>query len=173
MAGVMDIIKKRRSVRSYTGEPVAKEKIERIIEAANHAPSAGNAYTWKIAVVQDGGLIRKIQSVSPGMLGRPAAILALCNDRKKAIETMGSKGGELFRFMDVAHAAQNICLMGAELGIGSCCIMSFNQDAVGALLEIPPQYRVDYLVALGYQDRDPVAPKKRSVEEAVLSWTGG
>jgi nitroreductase len=96
--------------------------------------------------------------------------MALCNDRGKAKKTLGSKGGEIFCFMDVAHAAQNICLLATELGIGSCCIMSFNSEAVGELLEVSPQYKVDYLVTLGYQDRAPLMPKKRSVEESVLSW---
>jgi nitroreductase len=171
MAGMMDIVKNRRSVRSHSDKPIEKEKIERIIEAANHAPSASNAYTWKIAVVQKKSLIRKIQSVSPGMLGSPTAVMALCNDREKAKKMGGSKGGEIFCIMDVAHAAQNICLQATELGIGSCCIMSFNPEAVGELLEVPQQYKVDYLVSLGYQDRKPLAPKKRNVEEAVLSWT--
>jgi len=171
MAGVLDVIKKRRSVRSYSDKQIEREKIKLLIEAANHAPSASNAYPWKIAVVKNKGLIRKIQSVSPGMLGSPTAVMALCNDREKAKKMGGSKGREIFCVMDVAHAAQNICLLAAELGIGSCCIMSFNSEAVGELLEVPPQYKVDYLVTLGYQDRKPLMPKKRSVEEAVLSWT--
>ena len=171
MTGVLDVIKKRRSVRSYSDKPIEREKLKLLIEGANHAPSASNAYPWMIAVVQNKGLIRKIQSVSPGMLGSPRAVMALCNDREKATKMVGNKGGEVFCFMDIAHAAQNICLLATELGIGSCCIMSFNSDAVGELLEVSPQYKVDYLVALGYQDREPSMPKKRSVEETVLSWT--
>jgi nitroreductase len=72
MAGISDVMKKRRSVRSHSDKPIEREKLERIIEAANHAPSASNAYPWKIVVVQNKGLIRKTQSVSPGMLGSPA-----------------------------------------------------------------------------------------------------
>ena len=170
MASVLDVIKKRRSVRSHTDTPVEREKLERLIEAANYAPSASNAYPWKIAVVQNKGLIRKIQSVSPGMLGSPMTVMALCNDREKAKKMVGKLGGEVFCLMDVAHAAQNICLLATELGIGSCCIMSFNSDAVGELLEVSPEYNVDYLVALGYRDLEPLMPKKRSVEEAVISW---
>jgi nitroreductase len=110
--------------------------------------------------------------LSPGMLGHPAALIAFCGDREKAQRKLGNRGGELFCFMDVAHAAQNICLLATDLGIGTCCIMSFNPDAVGELLDVPQGYTVDYLVSLGYPDDAPAAPKKRSLDEAVLSWKG-
>ncbi|HUT65842.1 MAG TPA: nitroreductase family protein [Spirochaetota bacterium] len=166
MANVLDIIKKRRSIRHYTDQPIAKEDLELFIDIANHAPSAGNVYPWKIAVVQDKLLLRKIQSVSPGMLGKPTAVMALCNDREK----IGSRGGWVLGFMDVAHAAQNICLAATELGIGSCCIKSFNPEAVAELLGVGEQYEVDYLLSLGYPSGEPVMLKKRSVEETVILW---
>lgn len=172
MATVLDIIRKRRSIRRHTERPVERKKIELLIEAANYAPSAGNIYPWKLAVVQDRVLLRKIQSVSPGMLGHPTALIALCSDREKAQNKLGSRGRELFCFMDVAHAAQNICLLATDLGIGTCCIMSFNPNAVGTLLEIAQEYTVDYLISLGYPEGAPAVPKKRSLEEAVLSWKG-
>jgi nitroreductase len=166
MTNVFDIIKRRSSTRHYTDQPIAKEDLELLIDTANHAPSAGNAYPWKIVVVQDKLFLRKIQSVSPGMLGKPTAVMALCNDR----EINRSRGGEALGLMDVAHAAQNICLAATGLGIGTCCIKSFNPDAVRELLSIGEQYDVDYLVSLGYPSGEPVVLKKRSVEETVLLW---
>jgi nitroreductase len=172
MDTVLDIIRKRRSIRSHTDRPIEREKIELLIEAANYAPSAGNIYPWKIVVVQDSRLVRKIQSVSPGMLGRPAALIAFCSDRQKAQSKLGNRGRDIFCFMDVAHAAQNLCILATELGIGTCCIMSFNREAVGEFLEIPEKYSADYLVSLGYPDGELIALEKRSLEETVLSWRG-
>jgi nitroreductase len=170
MESILEIMKKRRSVRSHLDKPIDREMIELMIEAANCAPSASNAYPWKVVVVQNRKLLRKIQAVSPGMLGRPAAVLAFCDDRERTGKSLGEFGAGIICLMDAAHAAQNVCLLAAELGIGSCCIMSFNPDAVGELLGIRSAYKVDYLVSLGYQDREPPALKKRSVDEAVISW---
>jgi nitroreductase len=72
--------------------------------------------------------------------------------------------------MDIAHAAQNICLEAAELGIGTCCIMSFNPDAVAELLDLPEGVTADYIISLGYPSGSQVKTKKRSVEETVLTW---
>jgi len=166
MTNVLDIIKRRRSIRGYTDQQIAKEDLELFIDAANQAPSASNAYPWKIVVVQEKTLLRKVQSVSPGMLGKPAAVMAFCTDREKT----GSRGGHELGLMDVAHAAQNICLAATDLGIGSCCIKSFNTEAVGELLEVGEQYEVCYLISLGYPSGEPVKLNKRTVEEAVILW---
>ena len=50
---ILEIIKKRRSVRDYLDEPVEKEKILKCLEAARLAPSACNAQPWKFIVVDD------------------------------------------------------------------------------------------------------------------------
>ncbi|UCB45079.1 MAG: nitroreductase family protein [Spirochaetota bacterium] len=170
MATILDIMKKRRSIRSHSSQPIKKQDMERLVEAAAWAPSAGNSYPWNIVIVQQKQLLRKIQAVSPGMLGNPTALIILCNDREKAQARVGSKGRELFCFMDIAHAAQNICLEATELGIGSCLIMSFNPDAVAELIDLPEPYTADYLISLGYSKGQQVSTKKRTVKETILSW---
>ena len=50
---VFEAIKKRRSVRAYADEKVSEEDIERLIDAARWAPSAGNIQPWEFVVVKD------------------------------------------------------------------------------------------------------------------------
>ena len=50
-----DIIRKRRSVRAFTDEPVSDEKLHRVLETARLAPSASNLQAWKFVVVTDAG----------------------------------------------------------------------------------------------------------------------
>ena len=172
MGSVMDMIKKRSSIRAHTDQSIKEKDLEKLVEAANWAPSAGNTYCWQVIIVQNRDLLRKIQFVSPGMLGNPAAAIVLCIDREKALKRVGTKGKELFCVMDIAHAAQNICLEATELGIGSCCIMSFNPDAVAELLDLPEGFTADYIISLGYPAGTRVKTKKRSVGETVLKWFG-
>ncbi|KPJ86507.1 MAG: hypothetical protein AMS17_12280 [Spirochaetes bacterium DG_61] len=170
MGTVLTVIKNRRSIRSHTDKPISESDIVKLIDAANWAPSAGNVYPWNIVIVQDKKLIRKIQAVSPGMLGTPTALIILCIDREKAFKRVGTKGKEILCIMDITHAAQNICLEATELDIGTCCIMSFNPDAVAELLTLPKQFSADYIISLGYTAGKPVSSKKRAVEETILSW---
>ena len=173
MGTVMDIIKKRCSVRAYTDQPINEKDLKKLVEAAGWAPSAGNSYSWQVIIVQNNDLLRKIQYVSPGMLGNPSADMVLCIEREKALKRVGTKGKELFCMMDIAHAAQNICLEATELGIGSCCIMSFNPDAVAELLDLPEDFTADYIISLGYPAGTQIKTKKRSVEETILTWIRG
>ena len=46
-----DAIRARRNVRQYTGQPIAREDLERILEAGRRAPSAGNGQPWNFVVV--------------------------------------------------------------------------------------------------------------------------
>ena len=54
-----ELVKKRYSVRRYSGEPVAREKIERCLEAARLAPSACNGQPWQFIVVDEPELKEK------------------------------------------------------------------------------------------------------------------
>ncbi len=55
----VEVIKTRRSVRSFSGEPVAKEDIEAILDCARFAPSASNSQPWRFLVTEDSGLIEE------------------------------------------------------------------------------------------------------------------
>ena len=50
---VIDAIRKRRSIMSFLGKPIPKEKLEKILDAGRLAPSANNKQPWKFVVVLD------------------------------------------------------------------------------------------------------------------------
>ena len=53
MNPVLKAIAERRAVRSYESKPVPREIINKIIEAANQAPSAMNSQPWRFVIVED------------------------------------------------------------------------------------------------------------------------
>ena len=56
----MDIIDRRRSVRSYQNREVEPEKIEKLLRAAMQAPSAGNQQPWEYLVAQDSDTLQRL-----------------------------------------------------------------------------------------------------------------
>ncbi|MDH5365311.1 MAG: nitroreductase family protein [Dehalococcoidia bacterium] len=166
---VFDIIKQRRSVRLYTEQAIEEDKLKKLVEAAIWAPSAGNIHAWNLVVVQRKKDIELIKAVSPGMLSNSTALMILCADRKKAY----GKGGEEWEVlskMDIAIAAQNICLEATELGLGSCIIRLFNPDAVRGLLDLPENMTPELMVSLGYPRSIPQPPSRRTVDDTVIRW---
>ena len=170
---VFDIIKNRRSVRFYTDEAIDEDKLRKLVEAAIWAPSAGNIHAWNIVILQRKGDIELVKAVSPGMLGNSTALMILCADKRKAYDRGGEMGKDVLSIMDIAIAAQNICLEATELGLGSCIVRSFNQDAVRVLLDLPEDIVPELLVSLGYPRSIPNPPPRRSVEDTVISWIKG
>jgi nitroreductase len=170
---VFDIIKQRRSVRFYTDEAIDEDKLKKLVEAAIWAPSAGNIHAWNIVIVQRKGDIELIKAVSPGMLGNATALMILCADKRRAYDKGGEVGRDVLSIMDLAIATQNICLEATELGLGSCIIKSFNQNAVRELLDLPENISPELVVSLGYPRSIPNPPPRRTVEDTVISWIKG
>jgi len=76
---VMDAILKRRSIRNFKPDPVEKEKIEKVLEAARRAPSWGNTQPWRFVVVQDKAKIEelseKVAAGQPQVASAPVVIV--------------------------------------------------------------------------------------------------
>jgi nitroreductase len=166
---VFNIIKQRRSVRLYTEQATEEDKLKKLAEAAIWAPSAGNIHAWNLVVVQRKKDIELIKAVSPGMLSNSTALMILCADRERAYNK-GGEEWEVLSKMDIAIAAQNICLEATELGLGSCIIRLFNQDAVRGLLDLPENMTPELVVSLGYPRGIPKPPSRRTVDDTVVRW---
>ncbi|MBC7098285.1 nitroreductase family protein [Candidatus Bipolaricaulota bacterium] len=157
---VLQAIQGRRSVRRFQARPVERELLERLVEVASWAPSGGNAQTWHFVVVTEPDRLRHIKAVSPGHLGDPPAVIALCQDMEAARRKGGELGGTL-AVMDSAMAAQNILLAAYDAGLGSCVIASFHKGAVGKLLGLPAGMEPVLLVSVGWPEQMPSPPPRR------------
>lgn len=155
-----DAIKGRRSVRSFVDKPVQRALLERLIEAAIWAPSGGNAQTWRFVAVSDPNQLQRIKTVSPGLLGDPTAVIAICQDLAEA-RAKGSTLGESFLApVDAAMATQNMLLAAHAEGLGTCVIASFHRRAVGRLLGVPETVEPMLLVSVGWSDITPDVPPR-------------
>jgi nitroreductase len=141
---VFEAVKKRHSARAYESTPVPDEKLDRILEAARLAPSAGSIQPWHFIVVTDRG---KREALAKG--GRYARFLAEspvtivgCGDQKASAN---------WHAVDVAIAMQNMVLTATAEGLGTCWVGSFSEERVKSLLKIPERFRVVALLAIGYR----------------------
>ncbi len=157
-----EAIRGRRSVRRFLQEPIERPILDRLIEAAMWAPSGGNAQTWRFVVVTEPERIAKLRTVSPGLLGDPPVVIAVCQDLAEA-RAKGSTLGETFLApLDSAMATQNLLLAAHAEGLGTCVIASFHKRAVGRLLELPDRVEVVLLVSVGRPAESPNPPSRRT-----------
>ena len=155
-----EVVKKRRSIRRYKDAPVPKETIEKILEAARIAPSAGHRQPWHFIVVQDKGTIEKLAGRSKWAAEAPAMIVGLADP----------EASPSWSDNDVGIAFEHIVLAATDLGLGTCWMGQTRRDAeVKELLKIPDKFKVIALTPLGVPDETP-GPKERKGLDEIVSW---
>lgn len=168
---VLEIIRKRRSVRKYKGNLIPRDVLLRVLEAARLAPSGKNYQPWKFIIVQDEGLKGKVAKASAEQyfIAEAALIIVACGFPDNSYSRLG-------RYMkswpvDVAIALEHLILQAEEEGLGTCWIGSFEEKEVKALLNIPEEVRVLALTPLGYPDQTPSGRGRKSLDE-IISYDG-
>ncbi|MFH0838692.1 MAG: nitroreductase family protein [Candidatus Omnitrophota bacterium] len=158
----LEMIKTRRSIRSYAKKPVHRELLERIIDAARLAPSANNIQPWMfVAVTDEKAKIKLSQLANYGSFIREAAccIAVFCKDTKYYLE-------------DGVAATENILLAAHALGLGACWVAGDKKpycEEVKKLLRAPAEYKLISLIPVGYPAQTPQAYGKKTPDE-VMRW---
>jgi len=166
---VLECIKARRSVRSYKRHDVEEEKLRQVLEAGRLAPSASNGQNWRFIAVRDAGLRRQLAQAAHGqsfVAEAPVVIVACATDTQHIMPC-----GHPSHLVNVAIAIDHMVLAARELGLGTCWIGAFDQDAVKGLLGIPDEATAVELLPLGYPSSWPDSRPRKPLEE-VVSYDG-
>jgi nitroreductase len=147
-AAVLEAIRSRRVVRAMTTEPVRREALETILDAARWAPTAGNRHLQRFVATDDAALLRVLRAVSPGMLQRPTAAITICTDRARAAD-FGFPPEATGLYVDVGTAMATILLAAHAIGVGAGPVSSFSRAAVAVVLGLPDSWRPELVVCLG------------------------
>ncbi len=161
---MIELLRKRRSIRRFKDIAIEKEKVDLLKEAALRSPTSKNLHSWEFIFIDDKETIDKLSGVrgqsSNFLKGAPLCLAVL------GLEDVNDTWVE-----DASIAAIIVQLTALSLGLGSCWIQirnrmhSDNESAesyVRSVLNIPEQCRVVCLVALGYpnEEKDPTPSDK-------------
>ena len=152
-----DAITSRRNVRSYSEREIATEAMDRILEAARRAPSAGNQQAWDFVVCTDREQLAQLAKVGPaaGHVAGSAATVAMVAAKSRDAETR-----DLVQ-LDLGQATMSIMLAAADLGIGSAHAGVQNQELARRLLGFPEDRFCALLITLGTPADRPLTPIQR------------
>lgn len=165
----LEAIHSRRSIRAFTPDPISDDDLITLIQAGAAAPSAGNAQRWVFIAVRNPKRLLAVQSLAPGIISKPAAVIVLCADYRQDValrETIGETIG-----YDLGAALQNILLAATELGLGGCPVGSFNAQGLAHLLNLPADIEPKLLVAIGKPKFIPPKPPKKPLEDIFFEET--
>ena len=167
----LELAAERYSVRSYSDRPVEQEKIDRILKAAQLAPTAVNFQPQMIYVLKSEEAMAKINRLCRCVYGAPMAFL-ICSDERKTWKSQTERGyssGE----MDCSIVCTHMMLEAWEQGLGSVWVRLFDVKAVAKAFGLPPHIQPICLLPVGYASDGsvPYAPWHdvyRSIEEMTV-----
>lgn len=166
---VLQVIKERRSVRSFHGTPIPKEMIDQLIDALIWAPSAGNLQSRQFYFIFNKELKSKL--VAPawgqGFIAEAPLAIVCCADLRIG-KYYGSRGKELYALQDVAASIQNLMLVAHELGLATVWVGAFDENGVIDVLQLPSHLRPVAIVPVGPPAEHPTPPRRVASEKAVV-----
>lgn len=162
-----DAIRARRNVRTYKPDSLTEEDLHRIVEAGWRAPSAKNRQPWDFVIVTDPDQLQELSTVWQGarhIATAPAAVALVApvppDERRKPIDQY-----------DLGQATMAVMLAATALGIGTGHSSVGDQEKARAILGVPDDHIVAYLIGLGNPADRPLAPinkpDRRPFEDVV------
>lgn len=162
-------IKNRRSIRAYTREDVSDRDVEKLIDTARWAPSAGNIQPWEFVIVRDSKIKQKLAAAAldQTFIEEAPVVIVVCADEAQSSEGYGSRGASLYCLQDTAAATQNILIAAYALGLGTCWVGAFREELVREALKAPLNMRPVAIIPVGHAAEKPRAPTRKSFQEIV------
>ena len=190
MTDFFEIALRQRACRDFSDEPVPDDDIERILQAATHAPSAENTQPWVFVVVRDDSTRAQLAELTQRVWNAGAREQAMARlDAKLAADVDGGiergLGGAPVIVVIAADttsgvhpkavassifpAVQNLLLAAGALGYGSALttLTAAAGDELRAIVDLPAHITPMAVVPLGRPARALGRPRRRPVAEST------
>ncbi|MBS3140497.1 nitroreductase family protein [Candidatus Woesearchaeota archaeon] len=169
MNDIIEIIKSRRTIKSFEAKFLSWEQVAKILDAGRHAPSSGNLQNWKFIAVLEPDLKTKLAEATHDQfnIAMASVLIIVCAEPEKAERYFGARGERLYTIQNCAAAIQNMLLEAHSLGLGGCWVGAFNEDKIKEICGIPAIVRPQAIVAIGYAKEVPNKPAKFPLETVV------
>jgi nitroreductase len=164
-----ETVRERHSIRNYSSLPVEREKLDRILEAANLAPSAANLQSYEIYVVtkvRQRAALAKAASAQGFVLVAPVS-LVFCTNPVRLVDRYGERGQNLYAIQDATIACAYAQLAATAQGLGTVWVGAFDPDAVREVVGAPDDIRPVAILPIGYAEGEPEIKGRRPLEDLV------
>jgi nitroreductase len=144
-----DVIRTRRSIRSYKSDAIPANVLRQVLDAARLAPSANNTQPWRFIVVTDPATRKKVAEVSfaQSFIAEAPVVIVCCGRR---YHDSYSWIADNMYLVDVSIAVDHLTLAARNEGLGTCWIGAFDRQALKGLLGIPKDHEPVVLTPLGF-----------------------
>jgi len=160
---LLELLKTRRSIRSYREEQIPQKTLIEIIDTARYAPTGANLQPWEFILVTDAGLRQELSKyakfyfIKSGHVALAPALIII----------LGRPSRSEFYTIDCSLAGANIIIAAHFLGLGTCWIGAFNEQKIKESLCIPDELKIVGMITIGFIDEQPDPSPKLSLSEIL------
>jgi len=164
---MLPLLRKRRSIRKFTTDPIAPETVELLVEAALRSPSSRGINPWHFIFVDDPALLSSLSNAKQHgaefLKNAPLAVVVCADSTRSDVW-----------IEDCSIAAIIIQLTAVSAGLGSCWAQIRNRQHdseltseayIQHLLGLPDHIKVECVLGIGYPDE-----KKNPLPAAKLQY---
>lgn len=168
-------IETRRSVRRFTEQPIEKALIEKLVSAAQYAPTWKNSQTTRFTALADRKHLDDICSSLPSynaaiVRSAPLVIAVSAITGRSGFEKDGTPTtilGEAYTYFDCGSTVQTLCLAANDLDIGTVILGIFDPAKLRTVFCIPETENLVALVACGHKNDEAQMPPRRSLNDVL------
>jgi nitroreductase len=182
-----DVLKSRRTVRSYTAEPMKERDLQELIDLAVLAPTGMGAQPWAFTVVINPQIMRRLNGIVLEFLRAPRMQQLLAMEGLQ--DWINGPSADIFygapalvvisgdtrapsTTIDCQLAAENLFLAAHAKGLGTCymgfLVMAAESPELQALVRIPEGHKLLAAAVVGHPALPPEGPPKRN--PARVEW---
>ncbi|MDE1863441.1 MAG: nitroreductase family protein [Thaumarchaeota archaeon] len=167
--GFFELIETRRSVRAFKDKPLDGRTVDKILSAANSAPSARNLQSYKIFVVQKKEDKIKLAGAThdQDFIKDASTVLVFCADLVAA-KMCGKRGVSLYSIQDATIACAYSQLASHALGLSSVWVGSFDEEKLHELFPATDGFKAVALLVIGFADEMPEKKGRKGLNEISL-----
>lgn len=164
-----DLISSRHSIRSFQDKTLPDKTIEKIVNAATRAASAGNLQSYQIFIMAKKEDRTKLAEAAHGQdfIKEASVVFVFCADIQASAQDYGKRGQELYCIQDATIACTYAQLAAHALGLASVWVGSFDEEKVASILGLKPSLRPIAMLVVGFAAEEPEITPRKPLDEMV------
>ncbi len=168
-----EVLQNRRSIRQFdTERNVSSEDVERLLEAAILAPTAGDRQPWHFVVVRD---LKTKEAVSrtalrQGFIATAPVMIVVCGEPERSGARRGHEMAELHTVQDTSAAIEHILLAATDMGLGSCWVSALREGELRQILMLSEAFQPLAIIPIGYVGQRPGPRQPRRPLSDVVTY---
>lgn len=174
----IDCLITRRSIREYQEDPISAQEIENMVEISQMVSCWENTQPIRYVAILDKELKNRMadECTKPfpwntENIHAAPALMVICTIKGlsgyEEDGTPSTTKGTHWQSFDAGMAADHFCLAARTMGVGTLIMGRYDEEKIRNLLELPENYDISCIIALGYPKVVPAANERKPVSEVL------